>query len=316
MKKLIITIIISLGVVYLFLSRSFGNFDLKIATHPWIGYESLYLAEQFSWLPSGVSIFYVNSARDSLQLLKERKVDAATLTLDEVVGLLSEGIAVEIILIMDISLGADAILYPQRPSAVLNLKNKRIAVERKALGEFFLNEFLEKHGASISEVVLVDSPPPKHPDLAARGEIDLVVTYEPYVSILQERGWFKVFDTSQIPDTVFDVLVIRKDLNFQQKLLVAEVVEAHFRALEHIRINRSDAIFRIAAHHRVDSQYIHNALNGVYLPSSVANHFYLNDRKLLWQVMQKVAKTLDIAKENLPQKAELVMHGRFLPSYE
>lgn len=29
--------------------------SLAVAVHPWIGYESLYLARDFGWLPAGVT---------------------------------------------------------------------------------------------------------------------------------------------------------------------------------------------------------------------------------------------------------------------
>ncbi len=57
---------------------------LAVAVHPRIGYESLYLARDFGWLPAGVTLHAGHAAGDSLAALKAGTVDAAALTLEEV----------------------------------------------------------------------------------------------------------------------------------------------------------------------------------------------------------------------------------------
>lgn len=58
---------------------------LRVAAHPWVGNETLFLARQHGWLdPTWVRLVETPTAYASLHLLRVRMVEAASLTLDEV----------------------------------------------------------------------------------------------------------------------------------------------------------------------------------------------------------------------------------------
>ena len=83
---------------------------LKVGIHPWVGYESLELAQQFKWLPEGVELVHKEELNTSGAALQAGQVDAACLTLDEVLRLRAEGTPVTVGLVFDVSAGADALL--------------------------------------------------------------------------------------------------------------------------------------------------------------------------------------------------------------
>jgi NitT/TauT family transport system substrate-binding protein len=62
---------------------------LKTGIHPWIGYESLYLADEFGWLPQTVELVKGQAASDSMTGLLAGELDAAALTLDEALRVFS-----------------------------------------------------------------------------------------------------------------------------------------------------------------------------------------------------------------------------------
>lgn len=53
---------------------------LRTGIHPWIGYEPLYLAEEFGWLPDSVRLVKHSAASDSMAGLLAGELDAAALT--------------------------------------------------------------------------------------------------------------------------------------------------------------------------------------------------------------------------------------------
>ncbi len=70
---------------------------------------------------------------------------------------------------------------------VSDLKGKRIGLPRGTLQEFYLGRFLDLHGMSIRDVTLINTIPGQVADAIANGSVDAVVTWEPFVSRIQEQ---------------------------------------------------------------------------------------------------------------------------------
>jgi NitT/TauT family transport system substrate-binding protein len=122
-----------------------------------------------------------------------------------------------------------------------------------------------------------------------RNEVDAVITYEPMATIFMREGARNLFDSRQMPDTIIDVLAVRRD---RPKVLplVRALVATHFRALEHMRTNEQDTLFRISAREGLTPEEARRELAGVTLPSLPANRDYLvgSDSRLI-QAAQRLA---------------------------
>jgi NitT/TauT family transport system substrate-binding protein len=248
---------------------------LAVAIHPWIGYETFYLAREFGWLPPEVSLLEGETASESLTALKLGRAEAACLTLDETLRARAEGIPLVVVAILDLSAGADALMVRPEIRSLPALAGRRIAVERSALGELLLYKMLALAGLSRDDVVVVDIPVNSHFAAWKAGVVDAAICYEPTVSLLGTAGAVRLFDSRRLPDSVFDVLTVRRDVLPQLADSVRGLVKAHFRSLEHLRINRQDAAHRIAARQKIDPDAVGRALAGVVFPDVVRNRRYL-----------------------------------------
>ena len=72
-------------------------------------------------------------------------------------------------------------------SKASDLVGKRIGLGRGTSAEFYLGRFIELHGASINDVVIVDLPPSKWHDAISSGDVDAIVGWVPYTTRIQER---------------------------------------------------------------------------------------------------------------------------------
>ncbi len=250
--------------------------SLKVAIHPWIGYETLYFAEQFGWLPDDVSLQKNNSATESIISLSNGEVDAAALTLDEVLLARELGIALTVVAIFDISAGADAVMVKPGISSLAQLKGKRIGAEETALGALVLSTVLKHAGLQRDDARVIPTTPDSVLDSWDKGELDAVVCYEPLTSKLQRLGAIRLFDSRQMPDTIFDVLAVRSDRVGQ--LLISELVAAHFKSLEYLRINREDALHRIATRQQISIEEVRTILHGVTLPNVEGSYQLFADK--------------------------------------
>jgi NitT/TauT family transport system substrate-binding protein len=245
---------------------------LRLGIHPWIGYESLYLAEHFGWLDDSVELIKNANASQSLSGLKEETLDAAALTLDEVLSAREQGLPLKVVLVFNHSVGADAVLVKEGIKQLSQLRGKRIAVEQTAVGALMLTKLLKASGLNRSEINILDIPPDSQVGAWEQGQIDAAITYEPTASRLAQQGAVRIFDSRAIPNTIFDVLAVMPG---RPSSPVKAAVRGYLKGLEHIRLSRQDALHRIAAWRGLAVQDVSHSLSGIHLPDLQANHAYL-----------------------------------------
>ena len=278
---------------------------LAVGIHPWIGYETLYLAREFGWLPASVELAEGKTLGDSQSALQAGRIDAACLTLDEVLVARAAGVPLAVALVFDVSAGADVVLARSNVRSLADLAGKRIGLELNALGALMLSRLLAAAGLPASAVTLLDLPPDRQLEAWRKGEVDAVVTYEPTASLLMREGARRLFDSRRIPDTIFDVLAVRTDRARDQRAAVESLVAGHFRALGHLQTNRQDAIYRIAARQKITPEEVQLSLAGVVLPSLDANRGYLASQDTRLPHAAKTLSALMVERRLLAREDDL-----------
>ncbi len=248
---------------------------IRVAIHPWIGYETLPLAQQLGWLPASVQLTETRDLGDSAKALQTGRVDAACVTLDEVLRLRAAGMAVTVVLVFDVSAGADVVMARPEIDSLAKLAGRRIGFEGGPLSTIILNKLLKEIGGDRSTLRIAKVPPESQLEAWRQGTLDAVITYEPNATLLQREGAHRLFDSRNIPDIIMDVLAVRADLLESRRRALRDLAKAHFRGLGHLQTNRQDALHRIATRQGVTFEEISIALQGVMLPSESANREYL-----------------------------------------
>ena len=319
MKRSVFTGVVSvLLLASLLFACSSTSRSLQIASHIWPGYELVFLAQREGWLPEDqVRLVETRSATDSIEALKAGTVDGAMLTLDEVLRARDEGVDLQVVLVVDESAGADALLVRPGIDTLADLAGKRIGVEETAVGELMLNAMLKQAGLTRDNVSIVSVTSDLHATYWAAGRLDAVVTYEPIVAELERQGGRNVFDSRQLPDMIFDVLAIRSDVINQYDESVYTLVMAHFTALDHLRQNPQDAAYRMAGHLGVDGHEVLRLYGGLELSSIASNRVYLSKGGIITQTANKLSTVMQAA-GTLSGEVDLVnlTHDEFLPHPE
>src|ERR1044072_319729 len=84
---------------------------LRIGTNVWIGSEALYLARELGHLdPAVVPLGAYPSARGVLGAERDQAIDGMVISLDELFGLAVDGLRPKVILVVDVSHGADVVV--------------------------------------------------------------------------------------------------------------------------------------------------------------------------------------------------------------
>ncbi|MBX3648264.1 MAG: ABC transporter substrate-binding protein [Rhodocyclaceae bacterium] len=183
--------------------------ELRVGASPWSGNAPFILAADDGRLGDAVRLVEFTSETAILQAFRNRALDVAILTLDEAVLLASEGHAVRIAALTDISVGAGQILARSPQAGVKDLKGRRVAVESTGVGAFILAHALHQAGMAVGDVDIVDLLPHEQLGEYEVGRIDAAVSHEPYAGRLRALGARPVFDTSQMSEDLIRAVVVR-----------------------------------------------------------------------------------------------------------
>ncbi|MGZ5007616.1 MAG: substrate-binding domain-containing protein [Methylobacter sp.] len=251
--------------------------SLAIATHIWPGYEPLFLARDKGWLDERrIQLVKTASATESLQALAEGKAHGAALTLDEVLKARARGLPLAVVMIFDISVGADMLIARSGIKQLSELKDRRIGVEPGTTGELILTEALLAAGLSASDVKLVTLNIDKHLDAWNSNQVDAITTYEPVASQLLKQEGVRLFDSRQVPDTIVDVLAIHNDaLDLSHASAIKSLLATHFRTLDYLNRNPKDAAYRMSARLDLPAAEVLTTLKGLILPDLANNYRWL-----------------------------------------
>lgn len=251
---------------------------VSIATIVWPGYEPMFLARDKGWLNTQqVHLLEMASATDSLQALAEGKADGAALTLDEVLKARAAGLALSVVMIFDISAGADMLIARSGIKQLADLKGRRIGFEPGTVGELTLTEALQLAGLTKDDIKPVRINTDKHREAWIGNEVDAIATYEPVAGQLLGLGGVRLFDSRQIPNTIVDVLAIRDEvLDLCHANAIRHLIAAHFRALDYLNRNPQDAAYRMATHIGLPAAKVLTAFKGLVLPDSANNYRWLS----------------------------------------
>lgn len=264
-----------------------GAAPLRIATHVWPGYEFMFLAQR-EGLISGedCELIETGSATESLARLAAGEVDGAALTLDEMLGARAGGLPLVAVLIFDISLGADVLLSKPAIESLPALKGMRIGYEPSAVGALMLHKALDAAGLGIGEVQPVQLTFDRHADAWAADTVDALISFEPVVRHLESGGARRLFDSSRIPDTIFDVLAVMPQALERKSDALKRLIAAHFQVLRDFRKNPNDIAYRMAERFRLPAKEVIAAYGGLELPNIYRN------RKLLRGPLADTAEAL------------------------
>jgi len=245
---------------------------LRIGTNVWIGSEPLYLARDLGHLDrEAVQLVEYPSASDVSRAFRNQAIDGMIISLDELFVLAVDGLQPKIVVVADVSHGADVVVGRSGMRAMKDLRGKRVAVESGALGAFVLSRALTLNGMQASEVRIVPLESNEHPAAFERGQVDGAVTFDPYRTQLLGAGAHAVFDSSQIPGEIVDLLAVRASVLEKNPRAVQTLLTGWFKALDYLGRAPKDAAARMAVREQITGEQFMQALHGLRIPSRADN---------------------------------------------
>lgn len=234
---------------------------LRVGINAWVGYDPLVLARERGWTDATrLRVVDMFSNSESLRALRNGLLDAAALTLDEVLRETDAGLPLTILSVLSVSAGADAVLARPEVRQAVDLRGRRIGFERSALGALMLDQLLQEGSLRPEEVQVLAVEGAQHVDMLRTGRVDAVVTFEPMVSQLRNLGFRTIFDSRQMPGEIIDVLACRRGVRPEQAM---PLLQAWARGLAALQSNPAAAASLLAASAELSEQDYLQTLKGL-----------------------------------------------------
>ena len=245
---------------------------LRIGTNVWIGAEPLYLARDLAyWDREAVQLVEYPSASEVFRAFRNQAIDGMVISLDELFVLAADGLQPKIVVVADVSNGADVVVGRSGMRAMQDLRGKRVAVESGALGAFVLSRALALNRMQASDVSIVHLESNEHPAEFEQGQVDGAVTFDPYRTQLLAAGAHTLFDSSQIPGEIVDLLAVRASVLEKNPRAVQTLLTGWFKALDYLEREPTDAAARMAVREQITGEQFQQALKGLHIPSRADN---------------------------------------------
>ena len=206
---------------------------MRIGTLLWPGTELLYLAQHEGQLPPDDFrlVEFVDDG-EVMRAFRNGTVEAAMITLDEVLTLAAGGAAPVVVLVADESLGGDAIVAQPGISSVIELKGRRVAAQVQSGGAYVLAQALTQAGLRAADIQIVNLPPYRQTEAFAARSIDAMATHDPFLLRASATEATDVFNSNAAGDRPLRVLAFRREY-LQGAVARAEVLcQAWYAAVD------------------------------------------------------------------------------------
>ena len=269
---------------------------LNLGTNVWIGYEPLYLARSKQFIdPNKIHMVEFSSTSQVIQAFRNDVIDAAAITLDEALLLAQEGEQLTIVLVLDISNGGDAIIGQANINNLSDLQGKLIGVEGNTVGLYMLHRGLDTTELSDKNFKTTFIGASDHLHAFLTHQVDAIVTFEPTRSKLLEQGGHLLFDSSQIPNEIIDVLVVRSNYLKKHANTVQQLIYAWYDALAYFNNHPQESAKIMSARLNLNTVEILNAFKRIILPDANRNRQLLQTKPQpeLYKTAKKMAKFME-----------------------
>jgi NitT/TauT family transport system substrate-binding protein len=245
---------------------------LRVGAIAFAGYAFLFLAERLGRFDTAqLQLKELRSNTDALRALSTHRIEAAALTLDEVITAVQEGVSLKVIAVLDSSQGADAVMARPGITEPAQARGRRIGVEATATGGLLLGAFLAKAGLRPIDVTPVPVRLAQAAEAYRSGRVDLAITAEPWVTTLEGLGARRLFDSREMPGRIVDVLAVRSDAQDTHGSALRALLAAHFAALAAFQAQPAQMALALAPWLKLAPDQVPSAFRGLHFPSPDEN---------------------------------------------
>lgn len=214
------------------------------ATNNWVGYSGHHVAvgkNFFAEQGLNVQDQFFQSASEEITAFLAGKIDLAWFTSGDAVQMAAKDPSIRMIYLVDYSNGSDGILGRgiQSPQDV---KGKTVGRENILFEKILLAAYLDKAGLTEKDVVIKDLAAADAAAAFAAKQVDVAVTYEPYLSNAAKQGGGEVIFSTKDTNLIADVIVAKESFIQARKADIQAYFKAIDKAVDLLNANDTEAL--------------------------------------------------------------------------
>ncbi|MCL2803768.1 MAG: aliphatic sulfonate ABC transporter substrate-binding protein [Micrococcales bacterium] len=215
---------------------------VSIAIQPWLGYGAWYIAQDQGYFAENnleVDLIDFEADADMLAALAAGKVDGLNVASHGALLMAEQGVEAKIVLLLDASTSADAILTDGSITSVAGLKGQQVAYEEGATSDLLLNYALLEAGMTIDDVTKVPLGAADAGNALMAGRVPAAVTYEPYITeaMSQGNGVQVLYEAGVKEGLISDVLMVSDAFIAENPEAVTALIKSWGQALDFYNAN-------------------------------------------------------------------------------
>ena len=189
---------------------------IKMGIEPWLGYGQWHVAAKKGLFKEqgleSVEIVNFTTDADLNAALASGQLDCGNIATHTAMAFAAAGLPIKIVMLLDVSMTADAMLSDGSIGSIAELKGKQVAYEEGTTSDLLLNYALAQNGMSIADIQKVPMPAADAGTALIAGKVPVAVTYEPYLTTaMNENKKAKmIYAASAEPGLISDVLVVNE----------------------------------------------------------------------------------------------------------
>lgn len=290
---------------------------LRIGTEPWLGYGPWWIAEEKGLFEKrGLRVQLVNFIQDQdlNAALAAGRLEGANIATHTAIKFLESGIDMKLVLLLDASYEADAIMAGPGVGSVRDLRGKTVAYEEGTTSDLLLSYALRRHGMSKADIRSVPMPAADAGAAAIAGRVDVAVTYEPYLTtaLSRNKAFRLIYTAAERPGLISDFLVFRPEVLQRYPDEVRRMVLVWQDALDYLAERPDEAKAIIARKVGSSVEELELGLAGVRLYSLSENaELFRGEIRTILEDVNRVMIEAGMARRTWD--AARILDGSFLP---
>ena len=245
--------------------------SLKIGTVVWIGYGPFYVADKLDLYKKygvKVDLKFFNDPALIPTAVASGAVDGGMQTYDQVIGSVAKGLKQKVVMPIDFSNGADAIVADKSITSVADFKGKKVGFNPLSPSDFLLAYALQTHGMTENDIDAINMTPEAIPGAMASGTLPIGVTYEPNVSQILAMGngskFHVVYSSKDAPGLITDVLVFDQKMISAHGKEVSAIIKGYLAGLDYMKKHPKKSAEIIGKVLGVSAAEVDEQMKGVY----------------------------------------------------
>ncbi|HML23262.1 MAG TPA: MetQ/NlpA family ABC transporter substrate-binding protein [Aggregatilinea sp.] len=216
--------------------------SVKLGVQPWLGYGPWWIAAEKGFFEDrGLDVEVIDFTwdQDMNAALASGRIDVEAAATNTLIALINQDVDAQAFLLLDASFEADAIIANKDITSIEDLAGREVAYEPGSTSDLLLNYALSEAGLTIDDVIPVPIAASDAGAAVIAGQVDVAVTYEPYISAaLSGRDDYGVlYSAAERPGLISDVMIAQRSFISENPDVIEALALAWDDAIAYLREN-------------------------------------------------------------------------------